>query len=75
MEIKSKIIKNIGVLSTNEKGWAKELNVVSWNDQEPKYDIRVWNPDHTRMGKGTTLSQEELDQLRLVLNDCECSLN
>jgi hypothetical protein len=59
-DIKYEIIKNIGVLSKTEKGWAKELNLISWNDRDPKYDIREWSPDHTKMGKGVTLSKGEL---------------
>ena len=67
-ELKYEIKENIGVLSENAKGWTKELNLISWNDREPKYDIREWNPDHTRMGKGVTLSEEEIERLRAILN-------
>ena len=56
------------MLSENAKGWTKELNMVSWNDHEPKYDIREWSPDHTRMGKGVTLTEEEIGNLRALLN-------
>ena len=59
-EIKFEIIKKIGVLSKTEKGWAKELNLISWNDRDAKYDIREWSPDHEKMSKGVTLSKEEL---------------
>jgi len=38
----------------------KELNLISWNEREPKYDIREWSPDHEKMGKGVTLSEEEI---------------
>ena len=55
-ELKFEITKNIGVLSESARGWTKELNMVSWNEREPKYDLREWNPDHTRMGKGITLT-------------------
>ncbi|MBP3794031.1 MAG: YdbC family protein [Ruminococcus sp.] len=67
-ELKYEIKENIGVLSENAKGWTKELNLISWNDREPKYDIREWNPDHTRMGKGVTLSAEEFENLRKLIN-------
>lgn len=67
-ELKFEITKQVGVLSENAKGWTKELNMVSWNEREPKYDLREWNPDHTRMGKGITLTEEEVDMLRKVLN-------
>lgn len=67
-ELKFEIKENIGVLSENAKGWTKELNLISWNDREPKYDIREWNPDHSRMGKGVTLSAEEFENLRKLIN-------
>lgn len=51
------------VLSENEKGWTKELNRVSFNGAPAKYDIRTWNPDHTKMGKGITLTNEEFQVL------------
>ena len=67
-EIKFEIVKRIGVLSTSSKGWTKELNLVSWNDRDPKYDIREWSPDGTTMGKGVTLTGEELEALRNLLD-------
>lgn len=66
-ELTFTITENIGVLSENAKGWTKELNLVSWNDREPKYDIREWSPDHTRMGKGVTLTNEEFEMLRAII--------
>ena len=51
-EIKYEIIKKIGVLSKSTSGWAKELNVISWNDRDPKYDLRDWSADGGKMGKG-----------------------
>lgn len=68
-EIKYEIIKEIGTLSESEKGWRKELNLVSWNDREPKYDIRDWSPEHEKMGKGVTLSEEEVKNLKEILNN------
>jgi len=70
-DIKYEIVKKIGVLSKSEKGWAKELNLISWNDKAPKYDIREWSPDGKTMGKGVTLSNEELAALRDLLNKIE----
>ena len=67
-ELKFEITKELGVLTTNAKGWTKELNMVSWNEREPKYDLREWSPDHTRMGKGVTLTDVEIDSLRAILN-------
>lgn len=67
-EIKFEIKETIGTLSESTKGWAKELNLVSWNDKEPKYDLREWDKEHKKMGKGVTLSKEELKKLRDLLN-------
>ncbi len=67
-EINFEIIKNIGTLSESAKGWTKELNLVSWNGREPKYDIREWDPDHQKMGKGVTLTMEELKHLKELLD-------
>lgn len=62
------IVDSIGILSTNEKsGWCKELNRVSWHNGPPKYDIRDWSPDHLKMGKGITLSDDELGNLKALL--------
>lgn len=66
-EIKYEIIEKIAVLS--EKGnWTKELNKVSWNDRSAKYDIRDWNHEEGKIGKGTTLSDEEAQALNGALN-------
>lgn len=70
-DIKYEIIKKIGVLSTSASGWSKELNLISWNDREPKYDLRDWSEDHSKMGKGTTLIKEELSALKELLNSIE----
>lgn len=69
--IKFEITKEIGVLSENARGWSKEINLVSWNEREPKYDIRDWSEEHEKMGKGVTLTAEELKQLREILNGLE----
>jgi hypothetical protein len=70
-DIKYEIVKNIGVLSTSGSGWTKELNLVSWNDREPKFDLRDWSADHEKMGKGATLTREELLALKELLNGME----
>lgn len=67
-EIKFEIIQKLGALSKSEKGWAKELNLISWNEREPKYDLRDWSPDGQSMGKGVTLTRDELVALRELLN-------
>jgi len=70
-EFKYEITKKIGVLSKTASGWVKELNLVSWNERDPKYDIREWAPDGEKMGKGVTLSKEELIALKELLNTME----
>ena len=66
-DIKYDIINEIGVLSESAKGWRKELNLISWNGGAAKYDIRDWAPDHEKMGKGTTLTEEEMENLKEIL--------
>ena len=70
-DIKFEIIQKIGVLSKSGSGWEKQLNLISWNDREPKYDIREWSPDGEKMGKGVTLSREELAALKELLEKAE----
>lgn len=67
-EIKFEIKEEIAVLSESPKGWKKELNLISWNDGEPKYDVRDWSPNHEKMGKGVTLTEEEAKQLYIALS-------
>ena len=67
-DIKFEIKETIGTLSESSKGWTKELNLVSWNDKEPKYDLREWDSEHKKMGKGVTISVEELKKLRDLIN-------
>ncbi|MCI8752959.1 MAG: hypothetical protein HFH66_16770 [Lachnospiraceae bacterium] len=66
-DFKYEIIEEIGVLSESQKGWRKELNLISWNNGTPKYDIRDWAPGHEKMGKGITLSEEEIRKLKELL--------
>jgi len=58
----------LAVLSTSPSGWTKELTLISWNGGEPKYDIRTWSPDHSKMGKGVTLDKAEMDALKTFLD-------
>lgn len=70
-EITFEIVKKIGVISTTEKGWSKELNLVSWNGRDPKFDLRDWNEEHDKMGKGVTLNQDEVNKLKEILENYE----
>ena len=68
-DVKFEINHHIGVLSEGAKGWRKELNLVSWNGRDPKYDLRDWSPEHEKMGKGITLSNEEVEKLAGLLEN------
>lgn len=70
-EIKFEIKEAIGVIAESAKGWKKELNLISWNGKEAKYDLREWAPKHEKMGKGVTLTKDELKLLKELLNSME----
>lgn len=68
------IVRRIGVYGTRRKQgetWTKELNLVSWNCAEPKYDIREWNADHSKMSRGVTFTAEEFEKLAAILQEWE----
>lgn len=67
-DFKYEILENVGTISSGSKGWNKEVNFISWNDRDPKFDIRDWSDDHSKMGKGISLTKEELIALRDLLN-------
>lgn len=62
-EFSYEILEEVAVLSENARGWRKELNLISWNCRPPKFDLREWAPDHEKMGKGITLTNEEFAEL------------
>ncbi|MEG1608607.1 MAG: PC4/YdbC family ssDNA-binding protein [Clostridia bacterium] len=70
-EFKYEIVESIGCLSESSKGWKKEVKLISWNEKEPKYDIREWSPEGDKMGKGITLSKEEIAILKELLKNIE----
>jgi hypothetical protein len=65
--IKFEIVRKFGALSDGGRAWRKELNMVAWNEREPKLDIREWSEDHSRMGRGITLSHDEAGRLHEYL--------
>lgn len=67
-DLKFEIKKNLGILGEGTKGWKKEVNIVSWNDRSPKLDIRDWDENHVKMGKGITLSKEEVIVLKKIID-------
>ena len=59
-QVTFEIVEEIGVISTSGTGWQKELNIVAWNGNQGKYDIREWSPHHDRMSRGITLNEQEM---------------
>lgn len=70
-DIKYEIKEAVGVIAESAKGWKKELNLISWNGKEAKYDLREWAPGNEKMEKGVTLSSDELRALKELLNSIE----
>lgn len=66
-----KIVETYGVISEARGGWTRELNLVSWNGNEPKYDIRDWDEEKAKMSKGITFTREQLKSLRDILNSMD----
>ena len=70
-EFKYEIVEKLGVICQGKGGWERQLNLVSWSDREPKYDIRDWSPDGTKMGKGISLTAEEVAVLKEILDEID----
>lgn len=70
-DIKFDIIEKLGTIGEGSKGWSKEVNIISWNGRKPKIDIRDWDENNEKMGKGLTLIKEELKTLKGLLNSLD----
>jgi hypothetical protein len=70
-EITFEIVDHLLVLSVSPRGWTKEVNIVSWNGRVPKIDIREWDEAHEKMGKGVTLSRDELLKIKEWLDQAD----
>ncbi|MCQ2752358.1 MAG: PC4/YdbC family ssDNA-binding protein [Coriobacteriales bacterium] len=68
-DISYEIVESLGKKKKKSSGWTKELNLISWNGADPKYDLRDWAPNHDRMGKGVTLTNDEIQKLSALLNE------
>ena len=68
-DFKYEITEELGILSESKSGWTREVNMVSWNGAAPKLDIRDWAPEHEKMGKGVSLSAEEVERLKEILQE------
>lgn len=71
MAFEFEITENLGVIGMTPTGMSKELNLVSWNKRDPKYDIREWDEDHEKMSKGLTFTKNELIKLKEILNNID----
>lgn len=70
-EFKYEVTQKIATISEGARGWERQLNMVSWNENEPKYDIRDWAPDNAKMGKGISMTRDELIALKDILNELD----
>ncbi|HOA42739.1 MAG TPA: PC4/YdbC family ssDNA-binding protein [Bacillota bacterium] len=70
-EVTFELVEHIGIFGKDAKGWTKELNRVSWNGCQTKYDMRSWDSGHHKMGRGITLTKQELLDLRSLLEQVE----
>lgn len=73
-DLKFEIMKSFGAIGEGTKGWKKEVNIISWNDRKPKLDIRDWDENHEKMGKGITLNKDEVEELRRVLENTDLNI-
>ena len=67
-DFKYEITQELGVISESKSGWTRELNLVSWNGGAEKFDIRDWAPGHEKMGKGISLSADEIGNLKKIID-------
>lgn len=67
---KYKLIKKVGVISRNQAGWTKEVNIVSYNDKKSVIDIRIWSPNN-KMSRGITIDKKNLKTLIKLLKKVE----
>ena len=67
--IKFEIKETVGVIAESTKGWKKQLNLISQNGNEAKYDLIELSPDHEKMGKGLTLTNEEFEALQKAIEN------
>ena len=67
-EIEFRVVDRVGVIASYQTGWNKELNIISWNGGNPKFDIRDWDPEHEHMSRGVTLHEQEAEKLLGLLS-------
>ena len=65
-EFSYEITEEVGIIGDPAE-CHKEVNKISWNEGEPKLDIRVWSPNSEKMSKGISLDEDEAKQLYEIL--------
>lgn len=69
-EFKFEVIEEIAELGKpTPSGWGKVLTLTKFGENQAKLDIRSWNEDFTRMGRGISLSNEEASNLFFALGE------
>lgn len=59
-DFKFDIKKTVFSVPSDTDGWNLELNLISWSGREPKWDLRKWQDDREKMGKGCSMSEDEV---------------
>ena len=70
-EVTFSVEEHIGVIGVSPTGWRKELNMVSWNGNAAKFDIREWDEDHSHMSRGVTMNKDEMKSLSELVTDLQ----
>ena len=72
---KYEVLNDFGALGEEVEGkYVKRLRLVSWNGNEPKFDIRPWKETEEngeQYSKGITLSSEEIECLYKLLKEID----
>lgn len=66
-EVTYEIQEHVGIIAKYSNGWTKEINKVSWNGNEAKFDIRDWDEKHEHMSRGITLREGEMETLHSLM--------
>lgn len=63
-DFKYEVLEEISELGkVTPSGWGKVLTLTKFGENSAKLDIRSWNEDFSRMGKGISLSNDEAKDL------------
>lgn len=65
------LIRNIARVESEGSGSVLEVNLISWDDQPPVYDVRRWNSDHTKASVGVKVTVNELEAIIEAISDID----